>query len=502
MKKRLWIIALVFGVVSLWTGPVLAQGGTEHVVRTGESLAQIAALYDVSVADMMAKNGLTDPDFIYVGQTLTIPSQDYAGTMSYYTVQAGDTLGDIAARIGTSVQALASANNLTNVDAIYVGQVLNVPGGSAGVLPSVPSSACSAYYTVKWGDTLSAIAWRYGVSTRTLVQANRLYGDTIYAGQQLCVPGGTAPTPYPGFSYTVKAGDTVTNIAYRFGVSQWAIVQANNLSDAGLIYVGQTLLIPGYTPPAPSPTSAPSGTNSAASTGTAPEYVSPAAPEYVDVSQTWDGSVTVVGDTNKWWGAQTADFADPDGLTTMIVRTVGANNIPIIIKQGDFTLRMETTNSAEFGLASFGFKGLPAGDYQVWVDQDESDVVSARLEAGRRILVEFKFVNATQDPPPRSPTGWSGRVVKNTSGTEPANGVWSTIIIRTGIIGLPITIRSEGNDFTAKCFTGTKPEYGPGACDFGGLWPGTYSVGIDGAGIEVQVFVDGQGVAEITFDHQ
>lgn len=497
MKHRILLIGVA---LLLLTMPVLAQSGETYTVQPGDTLADIAAWYDVTTADLMAANGISDPNLIFVGQTLTIPGATATG---YYTVQPGDTLADIAAKLGTSVQALASANNLSDVDTIYVGQVLNVPGGGQPTVPAMPVSSCSSNYTVQWGDTLSAIAWRYGVSVEALMNANNLYGGTIYAGQQLCVPGGYMPPAATGYYYTVKAGDTVTNIAARFGVSQWSIVEANNLSDAGFIYVGQKLLIPGYTPPGANPPPANTGDNTASDADGAPDYVPPVQPpDYQDVSQTWDGSVTVVDAENKWVGKQTADFPDPDGNTTIMVRTIDALGVPVVAQMGGMVLHLQTSNSAEFGWGTMGMKGVPAGDYTIWVDQDASDRVNVHLEAGHRILVEFAYHNVTSDPPPRSPTGWSGRVVKNTSGTEPANGVWSTIIVRAGAIGLPVTIVSEGNDFSAMCYTGTKPEYGPGACDFGGLWPGKYTVGIDGAGIAVQVFVDGQGVAEITFDRQ
>ncbi len=494
MKYRIAIIGLA---LLLLTVPVLAEGGSTYTVETGDTLANIAVWYDVTLQDLMAANGLSDPDFIFVGQTLIIPG---TAAMGYYTVQPGDTLADIAAKLGTSVQALASANNLSDVDTIYVGQVLNVPGGGQSA-PSMPATSCAANYTVQWGDTLSAIAWRNGVSVEALMTANNLYGGTIYAGQQLCVPGGYTPPTDTGYYYTVQAGDTVTNIAYRFGVSQWAIVEANNLTDAGFIYVGQKLLIPGYVPSTTKTTSTDDTSGSDGSS--APDYVPPVQPpEYQDISQTWDGSVTVVDAENKWVGKQTANFPDPDGNTTIMVRTADVLDVPVVAKMGDVELHLQTNNSAEFGWGTMGMKGVPPGNYTVWVDQGASDRVNIQLDPGRRILVEFAYQNVTTDPPPRSPTGWAGRVVKNTSGTEPANGVWSTIIVRAGAIGLPVIIKSEANDFSAMCYTGTKPEYGAGACDFGGLWPGKYTVGIDGSGIAVQVFVDGQGVAEITFDRQ
>lgn len=484
MKKQLLLAILIMLLLSMG---VVAQSGS-YTVETGDTLADIAVWYGVTVDELMTANGLTNADYIFVGQTLTIPGVETA-SYGYYTVQSGDTLADIAAYFGTSVQALASANNLGDVDTIYIGQVLSVPNGGQSTASVSALTACTKSYTVLWGDTLSGIALRYGTSVSALMTANNLYAGTIYAGQQLCVPAGYSPSAATDYYYTVQAGDTVTNIAYRFNVSAATIMSANNIPASGLIYTGQKLLIPGYVEPQSN------GGN------TPPDYVPPTAPEYVAPADVWDGSVTTVDYVNKWTGARTANFPDPDGNTTVMVRTVGAiEGIPFTLKQGDLEMHFSTQNSSEFGMSTFGMKGLPAGDYEVWIDQDKSDVVTAHVADGERILVEFKYVSVTQMPAPRSMTGWTGYIERNSSKTDVQNGVWSTIIIRTGVIGLPIYIRSEGNNFNATCYTGTKPEYGGGACDFGGLWPGVYTVGIDGAGIEVKVFVDGQGVAEVTFD--
>ncbi|MCO4564809.1 LysM domain protein [Streptococcus infantarius subsp. infantarius] len=100
-----------------------------------------------------------------------------APATSTYTVRYGDTLSSIASKFGTSYQALASLNGLSNPNLIYVGQVLRVNG-------SVNTG--SAYYTVRAGDNLSAIASRYGTSYQSIVALNGLANpNLIYAGQTL-----------------------------------------------------------------------------------------------------------------------------------------------------------------------------------------------------------------------------------------------------------------------------------------------------------------------------
>jgi len=117
-------------------------------------------------------------------------------------------------------------------------------------------------YTIRSGDTLSAIASRFHVSLGALEAANpQIHNpNLIYAGQSLNIPDAyTPPAPPPPAnlsgqtSYTVKRGDTLSSIGARFGVSYQAIAAANGISNPNLIYPGQVLHIPGAAAPAPTP---------------------------------------------------------------------------------------------------------------------------------------------------------------------------------------------------------------------------------------------------------
>lgn len=113
-----------------------------------------------------------------------------------YTVRAGDTLTAIAARFGVSPAALASANGIANPNLIYVGQRLTIPGAS-GATPggATQPAAFEGYYIVQPGDTLSKIAARYGATVQTLMSLNGLSNpDRIWVGQRLRI-GKAAPAP-------------------------------------------------------------------------------------------------------------------------------------------------------------------------------------------------------------------------------------------------------------------------------------------------------------------
>ncbi|MCK4473433.1 MAG: LysM peptidoglycan-binding domain-containing protein, partial [Anaerolineae bacterium] len=148
--------------------------------------------------------------------------------------------------------------------ALLVVQLVLATGIVAQASPSL--SPCT-YYTVQRGDTLYAIARRYGTTAQAIAQANQIYNPSlIHAGQVLYIPGWGPPPPPPPSGdvyYTVQRGDNLYRIARRYGTSVWAIVVANNLSNPSLIYCGQVLLIPGEgptPPPAPTPTPGPAPT--------------------------------------------------------------------------------------------------------------------------------------------------------------------------------------------------------------------------------------------------
>jgi putative chitinase len=169
------------------------------------------------------------------------PRGSQAGSQAYfvYQVKVGDTLGEIAEKFNTTLQAILALNPATDPDVLMAGQELKIPGEAP------PEYGGLRTYTVLRGDTLSAIAVRFAVSLAELQQVNNISDpDAIYPGQQLRIPGAAAaPTGQPK-TYTVRAGDTLYSIATRFGVTVWALQVANNLANPDQIYVGQELKIP------------------------------------------------------------------------------------------------------------------------------------------------------------------------------------------------------------------------------------------------------------------
>jgi len=107
-----------------------------------------------------------------------------------YVVQPGDTLYAIARRYGISVNALAAANGLTTRSWIYVGQSLTLPDvGTAPAPAPAPTPATTGIHIVQPGENLFRLGLRYGTTAAAIRAANGLSSDLIYVGQRLVIPG-------------------------------------------------------------------------------------------------------------------------------------------------------------------------------------------------------------------------------------------------------------------------------------------------------------------------
>lgn len=308
MHRFRWV--LIFIATMILVIPTFAQQAT-HLVQPGENLFRIAQQYGIDVNGLAQANAITNTWQIYAGQTLVIPGQpavpppivDPAAPVtletvntvapSYYTVQRGDQLWQIARLYNITTDQLAQLNNITNPNLIYAGQQLVVGSATvpqvldaqtiaalptAQVLPmldaalTIPAAVATtqATHVVQPGEHLATIAQRYGVSMLAITQANNIYNpDHILAGQSLLIPGQAgpaleyqvigspaAPAAAVGFGrevivdlsdsrvYAYENGILMRNVLVSTGLPGTETVQGNYIVERK--YVAQTMVGPGY----------------------------------------------------------------------------------------------------------------------------------------------------------------------------------------------------------------------------------------------------------------
>lgn len=153
-------------------------------------------------------------------------------TRVVYTVRRGDNLTAIAKKYGVSIAQVKSWNNLRS-NTIHAGQRLTMYTNSDG--PSQPSTLT---HVVRRGETLSGLASKYGVSVANIRSWNNLRTNNIRVNQRLTIhPRNAGP-----ITHRVRRGDTLIDIAQRYGVSVVQIKNWNNLRS-NTIRVGQNLKI-------------------------------------------------------------------------------------------------------------------------------------------------------------------------------------------------------------------------------------------------------------------
>jgi membrane-bound lytic murein transglycosylase D len=263
-----------------------AANFARHKVKRRESLSSIANKYGVSQYAILEANNLQKGARLKAGRELIIPvtnehrrsglasSDDLTVVNGEYTVRRGDTPWDISRALGVTVDELRRVNYLKRGAKIYVGQKLKIPGyaltpdGSTANLDNKVSSRKAPgvdtvepdppdetprgksasddsniiVYTVRSGDTIWDLARKYGTSTEHIRTMNALgRSSRIHIGQKLIIEKGSKGGNY--VIYKVKNGDTLTRIAQKYRTSIEKIVAANSLSDPHQLKIGDRIKI-------------------------------------------------------------------------------------------------------------------------------------------------------------------------------------------------------------------------------------------------------------------
>jgi len=233
---------------------------TEYVVGNGESLSTISYKYGLKMPEVMALNGITNPNKLRVGQKLMLPGKvnisspkrivpkkakvseeapkeeetgdSAAEGAGEYTVAKGDVLSRIAAKHGTTVSAIKKANALTS-DKVMVGQKLMVPGAA----PKAATAPAEAVSTEEKTDADTAA--QPESADKTPEKTPTPVGDT-----GISAPVSTPVRSASAQTYTVEPNDDIVKIAKMWGVKADDIKKANNITDDAPLKPGKVLTIP------------------------------------------------------------------------------------------------------------------------------------------------------------------------------------------------------------------------------------------------------------------
>ncbi|MCK9445214.1 MAG: LysM domain-containing protein, partial [Tissierellaceae bacterium] len=209
-------------------------GSFPYTIKSGDTLYKLAQTYNTTVDAIMKINPGINPNNLQVGQVICIPGTAPpppttcpTGTFSY-TIKSGDTLYNLAIRYNTTVEAIMRVNPGINPNNLQVGQVICIPGTAPPPPTTCPTGTFS--YTIKSGDTLYNLAIRYNTTVEAIMRVNPgINPNNLQVGQVICIPGTAPPPPPPcdGLYYAVRSGDTLFSIAQMFNIPLATLMAAN-----------------------------------------------------------------------------------------------------------------------------------------------------------------------------------------------------------------------------------------------------------------------------------
>lgn len=239
---------------------------TFHTVQAGDCLWSISRHYQVPLEDLLEMNALNKDSVLKIGQKIIIKkSQEESRSETIvYQVCAGDNVWSISKKFGVPQEKILKDNNLTESSILRIGQKIKINGAQnqQAVVPTAkgqPTTTTMQSYVIKQGDSLWTISRVFGVSIRTIMEANNLSEDSVLQiGMSLKIPTQQSESPQvlvaqngqknqaaekEGFYYTITSGDTLWNISRKYGVSVSTLMKVNNLKSADRLQINQKIWV-------------------------------------------------------------------------------------------------------------------------------------------------------------------------------------------------------------------------------------------------------------------
>lgn len=193
--------SLTTGLIILLT---LAMGFFNYTVKSGDTLSEIADDHDITLIALAKANSLKDPNLIRPGQVLVIPGESTSEVArTVHVVRSGDSLGKIALKYGLTVSQLMASNGITNPDRIYLGTTIIVDGTVSTPAVNLSSTTTDITHVVAKGESLAKIALGYKTTIAILLDHNTISNpNLIIVGQELTIPNATGwrcPVPEGSF---------------------------------------------------------------------------------------------------------------------------------------------------------------------------------------------------------------------------------------------------------------------------------------------------------------
>jgi len=245
MNFRKIVIGGLVGLTLLSQVGINAFADTvSYEVKRGDTYWKISERYSINLNNLLQENSAQSNSYLNVGQSILLPYNPNEKLL--YKVKWGDTYWKISEKFNIDINTLLKANNANAQTLLNVNDVI--------IIPSINDYRT---HIVQTGETYWKVSEKYSVDINELLKLNNAdQYSQLYIGQKILIPNNgfinetslhnsndtEAYTTYT--NYTVQSGDDFWKISIKFGIPQYELISANNMSQNTILNIGDVLKIP------------------------------------------------------------------------------------------------------------------------------------------------------------------------------------------------------------------------------------------------------------------